>query len=254
MKNIEIGPYQDRERRTCLVIGHSSTSVELIQLDTSSGLRVSEATENSFSKNYKYISGYPLHKAIEQYIEFATYCGMSEQVKSVFHDMLTGISKKEKIDMSLALAKLEGVKILSSINSRAKTSKTKTSKMKPRGDDVVPWEDDYPSKGKNQKAGKQAETQMQIKDAKGTGKKVKKGTSESSKGFTKVAEKTTKTNTDGLKAGKTSAAQMFRDLILSGSYDDDTIFRMVKQEFNLDDSKRSYVSYYRRELKNKGLL
>lgn len=49
-----------------------------------------------------------------------------------------------------------------------------------------------------------------------------------------------------------SAAQMFKDLIMGGDLTDDQIFAKVKKEFNLDDNKRSYVSWYRNDLSKKG--
>ncbi len=45
-----------------------------------------------------------------------------------------------------------------------------------------------------------------------------------------------------------SAAQMFRALIAEGVLDDDEIFAKVQAEFGLANNRRSYVSYYRRQL------
>lgn len=257
MSNIEIGPYQDAQRRTCIVVGHSKMSVELIPLDTASGLRVIEMQEKSFNKDYKPIPGYPLRKAVEQYIEFAIYCGMTPQVKDIFSDMLTGLAKRDKVDTSLALAKLEAAKVLVPGGKAANPVKGKRA-----DDDTVPWEDESPSDedtkktskktvGKTQSS-KRAETSAKNKTATQPVKEGKK--SMATKRTTKVPTPTSQKNTDDIKTGRQSAAQMFRDLILSNSYDDDTIFRMVQKEYGLDDKKRSYVSYYRRELQQKGLL
>lgn len=256
MKNIEIGPYQDHQRRTCIVIGHTKNSVELIILDTSLGLRVSEMSDASFTKEYKKIDGYPLHKAIEQYIEFAAYCGMSCRVKDLFQSMLEGLAKRDKIDVSLALVKLQSVKILS---QEEKKSGRKAAK---REDDSPPWEDSSPSNGEDKKEDttpvsgkstnripKKGKENKTIKQSENKGKKTM-----SAARTTKITATTSQKNTGRIKTGKPSAAQMFRDLILSGSYDDDQIFKMVQKEYGLDDSKRNYVSYYRRELKIKGLI
>lgn len=51
-----------------------------------------------------------------------------------------------------------------------------------------------------------------------------------------------------------SAASMFRALISAGSLSDDQIFAEVQRTFDLDDSKRSYVGWYRKDLQKKGLL
>lgn len=51
-----------------------------------------------------------------------------------------------------------------------------------------------------------------------------------------------------------SAASMFRDLIANSKLDDDSIFASVQQAFGLDDSRRSYVNWYRKDLIKKGLL
>lgn len=50
----------------------------------------------------------------------------------------------------------------------------------------------------------------------------------------------------------TSAAQLFRDLIMEGKLTDDEIFRQVQEEFGLDDNRRAYVAWYRNSLKKKG--
>jgi hypothetical protein len=58
------------------------------------------------------------------------------------------------------------------------------------------------------------------------------------------------------KAEKTatpSAASRFRELIMAGKQTDDAIFDTVAKEFNLDEKKRVYVSWYRKDLEKKGL-
>ena len=46
---------------------------------------------------------------------------------------------------------------------------------------------------------------------------------------------------------------MFKELIISGELTDDKIFEQVKAQFGLDDSKRSYVAWYRNNLRKKGV-
>lgn len=51
----------------------------------------------------------------------------------------------------------------------------------------------------------------------------------------------------------TSAAQMFKDLIMEGKLTDDKIFEKVQAAHGLDDKKRSYVGWYRKDLIKKGM-
>lgn len=51
---------------------------------------------------------------------------------------------------------------------------------------------------------------------------------------------------------KGSASQMFQELIMAGKLSDDGIFAAVQKEFDLDDSKKSYVKWYRGKLKKDG--
>lgn len=64
----------------------------------------------------------------------------------------------------------------------------------------------------------------------------------------------TDSKSKGMSGEYRSAAEMFRKLILDGKLSDDEIFKEVKQEFGLEDSKRSYVKWYRKELIRKGKL
>jgi hypothetical protein len=49
-----------------------------------------------------------------------------------------------------------------------------------------------------------------------------------------------------------SAAQMFQDLIMKGTFSDDVIFKKVQEKFGLDDKKRGYVTWYRNYLRKQG--
>jgi len=52
---------------------------------------------------------------------------------------------------------------------------------------------------------------------------------------------------------KLTASKMFQDLIMEGKFSDDKIFEKVQAKFGLDDNKRSYVKWYRNDLKKKGM-
>lgn len=51
-----------------------------------------------------------------------------------------------------------------------------------------------------------------------------------------------------------SAASLFQRLILEGKLTDDQIFKQVQKQFKLDDSRRSYVAWYRKKLIKDGKL
>lgn len=181
---------------------------------------------------------------------------MTDQVREIFRDMLESPANPGD-DTSLAIMKLESVKPISQVVNKA--TKRQAAKRQ-ADDDNPPWEEPS-SKDKKEKTGKtsgkvstkeRAETRSKDSKLQKPAKEIKK--TMATRGTTKVSAPTTQKNSNGVKVGKRSAAQMFRELILSNSYDDDTIFKMVQKEFDLDDKKRSYVSYYRRELQQKGLL
>jgi len=55
------------------------------------------------------------------------------------------------------------------------------------------------------------------------------------------------------KVKKPSAASRFKELILAGKLTDDEIFSKVSEEFGLDESKRTYVAWYRNSMKKEGI-
>lgn len=57
----------------------------------------------------------------------------------------------------------------------------------------------------------------------------------------------------GDKVAKPSAASMFKELIMAGELTDDKIFAKVQKAFDLDDNKRSYVTWYRNKLIKDGV-
>ena len=216
--------YQDRQRRTCIVVDADDQDYYLVKLDTSSGLRVLTMPVDQFEDNFSEIKGCPIHKSIEQYAEFARYCGASQEVVDKFNSILNDEEKKG-VDVSLTRLKLQQVKLLD-----GKVAQTKSTES----DDTPPWdtneEDVQPTKKGKTKMARQPKASL------------------------KVPSNSATTNTGSIKQPRRTAASVFKDLILTGQYSDDEIFATVQKEFGLDDSKRSYVAYYRRELKNKGLL
>ena len=219
---MKISTYYDRQRRTCIVVESDKSNVSLVKLDTSAGLRISLMPVDLFEDTYSEVAGYPIHKAIEQYSEFARYCGATQDVMNAFNGILDS-EEKNGVDVKLTRLKLQQVKLLD-------------GKAAKPADDTPPW-DDEPSVD-NPKPTKKGKTAM----------------ARQPKASVKVPSNSATTNTGSIKQPRRTAASAFKDLILTGQYSDDEIFATVQKEFGLDDSKRSYVAYYRRELKNKGLL
>lgn len=219
---MKISTYYDRQRRTCIVVASDKSNVSLVKLDTSAGLRISLMPVDLFEDTYSEVAGYPIHKAIEQYSEFARYCGATQDVMNAFNGILDS-EEKNGVDVRLTRLKLQQVKLLD-------------GKAAKPADDTPPW-DDEPSVD-NPKPTKKGKTAM----------------ARQPKASVKVPSNSATTNTGSIKQPRRTAASAFKDLILTGQYSDDEIFATVQKEFGLDDSKRSYVAYYRRELKNKGLL
>ena len=220
---MKISTYYDRQRRTCIVVESDKSNVSLVKLDTAAGLRISLMPVDLFEDVYSEVTGYPIHKAIEQYSEFARYCGATQDVMNAFNYILDAEEEKG-VDVKLTRLKLQQVKLLD-------------GKAAKPADDTPPWDDDEPSVD-NPKQSKKGKTAM----------------ARQPKASVKVPSNSATTNTGSIKQPRRTAASAFKDLILTGQYSDDEIFATVQKEFGLDDSKRSYVAYYRRELKNKGLL
>lgn len=224
---MKISTYYDRQRRTCIVVESDKSNVSLVKLDTAAGLRISYMPVDLFGDTYSEVAGYPIHKAIEQYSEFARYCGAEKYVLDAFNSILDAEEKKG-IDVKLTRLKLQQVKLLDGKAAKAPSAAP--------ADDTPPW-DDEPSMD-NPKPTKKGKTAM----------------ARQPKASVKVPSNSATSNTGSIKQPRRTAASAFKDLILTGQYSDDEIFATVQKEFGLDDSKRSYVAYYRRELKNKGLL
>jgi hypothetical protein len=55
------------------------------------------------------------------------------------------------------------------------------------------------------------------------------------------------------KVKRPSVSSMICDLIMKGTMSDDQIFAEVQKEFDLDDSKRSYIAWNRNHLKKQGM-
>lgn len=77
--------------------------------------------------------------------------------------------------------------------------------------------------------------------------KTKKTTAEAKAANTKSVAKT-----KAPREQRVTVASRFQELIMKGGKTDQAIFDIVKDEFGLDDKKRSYVGWYRNYLRKKG--
>lgn len=68
-----------------------------------------------------------------------------------------------------------------------------------------------------------------------------------------TATKTTKKTVEPKAAKKIGISATARELILSGKTNQE-VWEVLKQQFNLDDSKKHYPTWYRCEMKRTGLL
>lgn len=68
-----------------------------------------------------------------------------------------------------------------------------------------------------------------------------------------MAGKKVKTKKRAGGAEKRTASTALRELIAEGGLTDDQIFEAVSKEFKLDASKRWYVTWYRGDMRRKGL-
>jgi predicted component of type VI protein secretion system len=69
---------------------------------------------------------------------------------------------------------------------------------------------------------------------------------------TKPAAKAEKSAAKPARERGETAAKMFQDLIMEGKLTDQRIFEKVAAKFNLDESKRGYVNWYRNYLTKQG--
>lgn len=202
----------DHQRRTCIQVSRSATEVSYIELDIVNGLQVSHLDSKDFDKRFKPMSNYPIEKACGLYVAYSQTIGATEEALDALGQYCSITNQEYEMATSKASA----------------TQEKKTStKAKP--------------------AAKEPATKPAAKPAarpKAEPKAAKASTTKPA-AKAKPAVKTT-----GEK--KHSASAMFQDLIMEGKLTDDQIFDKVKAEFNLDDSKKSYVKWYRNHLTKQG--
>lgn len=202
----------DHQRHTCIEISRKFGHVSYIPLDIQ-GFNLELMDEVHFDRTYQPMSDYPVEKAAKLYAEYAADVGGSQEAMQALANLVPLTSK----EIEMATAKK---------SATAETKQSKAAETKANSKTTKP----APA------AKKAAETKAKPA-AKPTPAKAAKAAPAAKKA-------------DGEK--KPSAAQMFKDLIMEGKKTDDQIFAIVQKEFDLDDSKRGYVKWYRNDLKKQG--
>lgn len=245
MANI-VHAHVDRQRRTCIVLTRTKTEVRLIRLSTTDGyldgLKVEAMGVREFDEDWKPLSDYPVAKAARCYAGFAPDIGATEEA---MHELakFTTITKEE---ITMATAKRNAA---SPVKGAAAKNEDATHKASLR---TGTKKDDLPAHGKAAKpakepAAKPKATKGKAAEAKPEPKKAAAPKGGKAQGGT-AGKPGTKTNSLGIE----TAANMFRTLIREGKLSDDAIFKKVQAKFGLDDGKRSYVGWYRNQLKKAG--
>lgn len=188
----------DHNRRTCILLERSETSVKYVALDVENGLDVTTADPKDFDRGYKPMVDYPVERAAKLYVEYARGLGATEQAMRMLGKLTT--VNNEDIEMA---TKKKAARAAAPV----KTAKKATAKKAAGKAEAAP-------KGK---AAKKAPAERREQAARGP-----------------------------------TAAAKFQELIMEGKKTDDQIFAAVQKEFGLDDSKRSYVKWYRNYLTKQG--
>lgn len=205
----------DFQRRTCLQVERAGGHVKYIPLNVGTGLMVHQMSADVFDQRYVPMVNYPIEKAAQLYLSYSQNIGATKEALEYLGQIIT--VTKQEFDMA---TKKAVTKAGAAEDKRAAVAAKTTTKP----------------------AVTKAVT------AKTTPAKT------TAKAAPTKAVPAAKTKTAPAKAGekKSSAAQMFQDLIMEGKLTDDQIFEKVQEAFGLDEKKRGYVKWYRNHLTKQG--
>lgn len=88
----------DHNRRTCILLERSESSVKYVALDVENGLDVTTADPKDFDRDYKSMVDYPVERAAKLYVEYARGLGATEQVMRMLAKLTT--VNQEDIEMA----------------------------------------------------------------------------------------------------------------------------------------------------------
>lgn len=218
--------YRDRNGRTCIRISDTAGKTSYIPMSIEGGFNVEETSSESFEDRYKQLPDYPIDKACKLFLNYCTILGASTSVLDALAHAITVTEE----DRNMAVQKR--VLIDSAVEKKSATTSKKKASAKPVGnDDSV------------------AATKTTVTKDRVATKKAATATSKPAK---VIKDKPAKVIKDKDGDDRKSASAMFQSLIMAGKLTDDEIFAAVKEEFGLDDKKRSYVSWYRNKMKKDG--
>lgn len=262
---------RDFNSRTCIELSRDGNTVSLIPLEIL-GLTVVNMRLAEFDKTYKPMADYPIEKAASLYVQYAKTLGASKQAMEAL-STLTNVSQEEIImattrvrstetDSSEPVVKGKKGKSTSMFDDKKLMDNVqkeieKTSAARKAKDSAKPKiTNTKPDPEPVGKPGKATKSTVKAPAAKPATTKAVAGKATTSKAVEKSAgkPKTAVTHVDG---DHKSASSMFKDLITNAvklKLTDDAIFAQVQDKFGLDDNKRSYVKWYRKDLAKKGLV
>lgn len=88
----------DHNRRTCLLLERSESSVKYVALNVEDGLSVAVADPKDFDRDYKPMVDYPVERAAKLYVEYSRGLGATEQVMQALGKLTT--ITKEDVEMA----------------------------------------------------------------------------------------------------------------------------------------------------------
>jgi len=102
----QVEAFWDSQRRICLMVDKLDGGiVKFISMDIADGFQVSETFEQSFYQRYSEISGFPVDKVAQLYVNYATAVGASEDVV-MYLERIVSITNEDKEKMLSRLISL----------------------------------------------------------------------------------------------------------------------------------------------------
>ncbi len=234
----DLGVYMDWQGRTCAVVEEKNGVTSFLCMDEN-GMRIKRMSTPSFEQHYKRRLTYTVSKWCESTLEFAKYAGASDEAIAVVGNYvaLTN-SQKEKLRMGKPSEQNKESDACVACEGKGKNSK---------GEDCAPCK----GTGKRKDTAKAAKKTEKPAAAKKDTKAAKK--TEKPAAAKKDVKAAKKTEPKEPKAKRETAASMFKELIMAGKLTDEQIFVKVQQKYGLKDDKKWYTSWYRHDLKRKGM-
>lgn len=209
-------------RRTNLGVGYLASTGGVDWQSPEPPVYVIEVSTKEFDSMFAVDPDWPVEKLADIYKQHAINLGASSEAL----DILTSIINMTQGELDMAAAKA----------SAAKTTKTPAEKPAPKA-----------AAEKAPKATKAAPAEKPAKAPKAAAAEKPAPAAKAEK-----PAKPAKSTEPKAERKPGGVSGRFQELIMDGKMTDDEIFATVKAEFNLDDSKRGYVSWNRAHLRKTG--